>query len=94
MVMYMVHIMVMIMVNIHEAKARLSHLIEMVASGERVVLCKRNTPVAELRAISQPVRGTRPVGLAKQDHGELELPESFFDPLPDELIEGFEGRGP
>ena len=30
----------------------------------------------------------RPIGLAK---GEFEVPKSFFEPLPDNLIEEFEG---
>lgn len=38
----------MLQVNIHEAKTRLSHLIELVARGERVVIARRGIPVAEL----------------------------------------------
>jgi hypothetical protein len=30
----------------------------------------------------------RPIGLAK---GQFEVPSSFFDPLPDELLTAFEG---
>ncbi|MBC8093683.1 MAG: type II toxin-antitoxin system Phd/YefM family antitoxin [Pseudonocardia sp.] len=35
-------------VNIHEAKTNLSRLLERVAAGERVVISKAGTPVAEL----------------------------------------------
>jgi hypothetical protein len=31
----------------------------------------------------------RPIGLAK---GQFRVPASFFDPLPDEILEGFEGK--
>lgn len=31
----------------------------------------------------------RPIGLAK---GQFQVPASFFDPLPDEILEGFEGK--
>lgn len=31
---------------------------------------------------------TRPIGLAK---GEFEVPKSFFEPLPDKLIQAFVG---
>jgi hypothetical protein len=31
----------------------------------------------------------RPIGLAK---GQFRVPESFFDPLPDEVLEEFEGK--
>jgi prevent-host-death family protein len=35
-------------VNIHEAKTHLSRLLEQVAAGERVVISKAGTPVADL----------------------------------------------
>jgi hypothetical protein len=31
----------------------------------------------------------RPIGLAK---GQFEIPASFFEPLPDDILGGFEGR--
>lgn len=31
----------------------------------------------------------RPIGLAK---GAFEIPASFFEPLPDDLLDAFEGR--
>ena len=35
-------------VNIHEAKTHLSRLLEQVAAGERIVISKAGTPVADL----------------------------------------------
>lgn len=35
-------------VNIHEAKTHLSSLLERVGAGERIVIAKAGTPVAEL----------------------------------------------
>ena len=61
----MVHYMTMIMVNIHEAKAKLSEYLEAVAGGQRVLICKRNQPVAELRAVAAARTEPRPVGGAK-----------------------------
>jgi antitoxin (DNA-binding transcriptional repressor) of toxin-antitoxin stability system len=86
MVMIMVIIMTMIMVNIHEAKAKLSEYLEAVARGERVLICKRNRPVAELRAVGPQRDEPRPVGLAK---GQVTIPPSFFDPMPDEWLDAF-----
>jgi antitoxin (DNA-binding transcriptional repressor) of toxin-antitoxin stability system len=80
--------MVMKKVNVHEAKARLSELLDQVAAGETVVICRRNVPAAELRAIPTPRRRRRPIGLARG----FEVPSSFFDPLPPELLAGFDGR--
>ncbi|HZI96080.1 MAG TPA: type II toxin-antitoxin system prevent-host-death family antitoxin [Actinomycetales bacterium] len=43
-------------VNIHEAKTHLSRLLEQVAAGERVVISKAGTPIAELvRHQARPV---------------------------------------
>ena len=35
-------------VNVHEAKTHLSRLLELVAAGERVVISKAGTPIADL----------------------------------------------
>ena len=79
----------MIRLNIHEAKTHLSKYLDRVARGETIILCKRNTPVAEIRSLP-PLRKTkRPIGLAK---GKLKIPKTFFEPLPDELLDAFEGK--
>ena len=45
----------MVKVNIAEVKAKLSEFLEIAGRGERVLICKHNRPVAELRAV-QAVR--------------------------------------
>ena len=84
----MVIIMVMLKVNVAEAKAKLSEYLASVAEGETVVICNRNVPVAELRAIPQATRAPRPIGLAK---GKFRVPPRFFEPLPDEILAAFRG---
>lgn len=80
----MVYNLTMKVVNIHEAKARLSEFLDLVESGERVLICRRNQPVAELRAVVGARTQPRPLG------GTLiELPPAFFDPLPAEVTESF-----
>ena len=80
----------MIRLNIHEAKTHLSkYLLRMEKKGEPIVLCRRNVPIAEIRPIKQPLRGMRPLGLAK---GKAHLPPSFWEPLPDDILDAFEGR--
>ena len=37
--------------NLHEIKDQFSKYIEMVESGETIIVCKRNIPVAEIRPI-------------------------------------------
>jgi prevent-host-death family protein len=79
--------MTMIMVNIFEAKAKLSDLLDRAAGGERILICKRNQPVAELRPIAAPRQAPRPLGLAKD---LLTVPGTFFEPLDDADIEAFD----
>ena len=73
--------MVMLMVNIHEAKARLSEFIEAVEKGEQVWICKRNQPVAELRPLA--AKRTKPRPLGRGPHA-FDVPDTFFEPLSDE----------
>ena len=83
----MIYKLIMIRVNVAEAKAHLSRYLERVERGETVVLCRRNVPVAEIRALPRPAREPRPVGI---DRG-MTLPTAFFEPLPDDLLAAFEG---
>jgi antitoxin (DNA-binding transcriptional repressor) of toxin-antitoxin stability system len=75
-------------VNVYEAKTGFCALVDRVAEGETIVICRRNVPVAELRPLPQPRRARRPIGLAKG----FKVPASFFKPLPGEILDGFEGR--
>ena len=80
----------MIKLNIHEAKTHLSRYLARLAKGETIVLCRRNTPIAEIRALPAARNKPRPLGLAK---GTVRILPSFFDPLPDDLLDLFEGKG-
>jgi antitoxin (DNA-binding transcriptional repressor) of toxin-antitoxin stability system len=79
----------MIKVNVHDAKTHLSKYLVRLAKGETIILCKRNTPVAEIRPLPKMRQAERPVGLAKN---KLKIPKSFFKPLPEELLDMFEGK--
>ena len=63
--------------------------LDRLAEGETILLCKRNTPVAEIRAVAPAKKIKRPIGLAKN---KLKITKSFFKPLPDELLDAFEGK--
>lgn len=70
-------------VNVQEAKTRLSELLARVEKGERVVIARAGTPIANLT----------PVGaLEHRQLGQYELtvPDEFFLPLPDEELAGWE----
>lgn len=81
--------MVMFMVNIAEAKAKLSEYLDAVGRGERVVICRHNRPVAELRAVASGTTAKRRLGTAT---GVVDIPASFFAPLPDADLDAFEGE--
>ena len=49
-------------VNIHEAKTHLSRLLERVAAGERVVISKAGTPIADLGSVIHDHHGRRAPG--------------------------------
>jgi len=80
----------MIKLNVHEAKTHLSrYLKRLEEDGEVIVLCRRNVPIAEIRPIPAKRRKPRPIGLAK---GQFKIPPEFFEPLPDDLLDLFEGK--
>ncbi len=82
---------IMITINVHEAKTHLSHYLDEVEKGERVVVCKRNRPIAEIRHLVPKKMEKRPIGLAK---GTFTVPASFFDELPEETLTLFSGESP
>jgi antitoxin (DNA-binding transcriptional repressor) of toxin-antitoxin stability system len=79
----------MIKLNIHEAKTHLSKYLAQLKAGERILLCKRNQPVAQITPLPEAPTRPRAIGLAK---GTFTVPRSFFEALPDELLDAFEGR--
>lgn len=83
----------MVKVNIHDAKTHLSRWLKRVEAGEIVQICRHNVPIAELRRIDATIEPKKrpPPGLFK---GQIEIPHSFFDPLSDEELELWEGKGP
>jgi antitoxin (DNA-binding transcriptional repressor) of toxin-antitoxin stability system len=81
----------MVRLNIQQAKTHLSRYLGRVAKGETIILCKRNTPIAEIRPLPQPRTTRRPIGL---DKGKFEVSPEFFEPLPPELLAAFNGEEP
>ena len=75
--------------DMHEAETHLSAHVARLQRGDRIILWHHSRAVAEIRRIEEPGDKPRPVGLGK---GLADIPESFFDPLPDEMLDLFEGR--
>lgn len=78
----------MIKVNIHEAKTRLSRLVELAAGGEEIIIAKSGKPVAWL--VPYVTKGTvrRPGGM----RGKIRIKKNFDAPLPKKLLDAFEGK--
>lgn len=83
-------IMVMLKVNVFEIKAKLSEYLDRAMNGERIVICRHNKPVAELRAVADVRTEPRPVG-PLPGRPRFDVPSSFFDPLPDADMDLWEG---
>ena len=71
-------------VNVHEAKTRLSQLLELVEEGETVVIARHGTPVAEL----VPARQTTgfPFGAARKEP-LVPAGNEWWQPMTDEEAE-------
>ena len=66
-------------VNIHEAKTRLSALLQAVEAGEEVVIARAGKPIAKLTAVDKP----RKLIIGDLE-GEIDIPADFDDPIPEE----------
>ena len=73
-------------VNVHEAKTHLSRLLVRVMGGEEVVIARTSKPVGRLIPYRELPENRKP-GAAE---AQIVIESSFFEPLPEEIIEGFE----
>jgi prevent-host-death family protein len=77
-------------VNVYDAKTRLSELLDRAAAGEEIVIARHGRPVARLIAYRPAGRKRRRLGLLA---GQLRVPDDFDAPLPDDVLDAFDGRG-
>jgi antitoxin (DNA-binding transcriptional repressor) of toxin-antitoxin stability system len=77
-------------VTVGEAKTTLSKLIARAEAGEEVVIARGRVPVVKLVAVA-PVVPCRRRGLGSMK-GLVALDDSFFDPLPDDMLDAWEGK--
>jgi antitoxin (DNA-binding transcriptional repressor) of toxin-antitoxin stability system len=74
-----------IQIDFQQLQSNLPQYLKQVEAGDTLVVCKDQKPVAELRPVKRP----RPVGLGK---GKITIAPNCFDPLPDDLLDAFEGK--
>lgn len=76
-------------VNVYAAKTHLSRLIDQANAGEEVVITRHGRPVARLVA-AEPAKPRKPGLLEGQGYW---IADDFDAPLPDDLLDLFEGKG-
>ncbi len=75
-------------VNVHQAKTHFSKLLARVQAGEEIVIAKAGRPIAKIVPI-QAERKPRQPGTAK---GKIWIAPDFDEPLPEEILNAFEGE--
>ena len=75
-----------VIMNVHEAKTRLSRLLARVEQGQEFVLARAGRPIAKL----VPYDG-RPRRIIGRDEGLFDVPDDFDEPLAEDVAHSFEG---
>jgi len=76
-------------INMHDAKTRLSQLVDKAAKGEPFIIAKAGKPVARVTAVDAPEAGkVRRLGFLK---GQMQVPEDFDRLGETEIADSFEG---
>ncbi len=75
----------MTQVNLYEAKAKLSSLVERAIAGEEIVIAKAGKPRVRL----VPCVGDRPERRPGRGRGTTRVLAGFDDPLPPEIAAAF-----
>lgn len=76
-------------VSVYAAKSRLSQLLDRAAAGEEIVITRHGRPVVKLVPAGP---GTEPRELGRL-RGKIRVRKGFDSPLPEELLDAFEGDG-
>ena len=79
----------MLQVSIDEVQRNLLAYLHRVEAGDTVIILKGGKPVAEMKPFATNTDKWRPFGLCA---GEFTVPEDFDEPLPEQMIEEYEGR--
>lgn len=72
-------------INVYQVKTRLSYYLGLVQKGKRIVISKRNVPIAELLPIRKD-SSKRALGRCDEP---FEVPDDFFKPLPKSIVKAF-----
>jgi len=82
----------MTVVTLEEAKTRMEELAQLAVSGEEVLITQGEKPTLALKPVAQTVApGPRIPGMWA---GRFEAGPEFFEPLPDDELDLWEGNSP
>lgn len=76
-------------INIHAAKTQFSRLVDEAASGKEIIIARAGKPVARLVPLAFAPTQRRVLGRLA---GQLTVPTDFDAPLPDDMLNAFEGH--
>jgi prevent-host-death family protein len=74
-------------INLHAAKTHFSRFVDEATAGAEIIIAKAGKPVAKLVPLGATSR--RRLGLLA---GLARIPADLDAPLPDDILDGFEGR--
>ena len=74
-------------VNVHEAKTHLSQLLDEADAGEDIIISRGGKPAARLVPVGKDKPGI--IGLLRD---KITISDNFDDPLPEDLLDRFEGK--
>jgi prevent-host-death family protein len=72
--------------NVAEAKAKLSELVQRAARGEEIIIARNGEPQARLVGLAPT-----PVRVPGKGAGKWTIADDFNDPLPPDALAAFEG---
>ncbi len=79
-------------ITVEEIKREGLSWLQRVVAGETLVVVQAGKPVAEIKPVGAVVidpAKLRPIGLCA---GEFTVPDDFDEPLPEDLLDAFEGK--
>lgn len=74
-------------IDLDDAPVPLGVLVDQALAGEEILIVRAGQPVARLVALRRPER--QPGGW----QGQVHIRDDFDDPLPDDLLDAFAGKG-
>jgi len=75
--------------SIDDIKHDLPAFLKLIETGEIFIISKAGKPLVEVKPVGFDSNKNRPFGLCK---GEFSVPDDFDNPLPENIIQEFEGK--